>query len=605
MNMRLPGALKKRRSLPLLVFASAASAIAAGPPLLHTYEPPQIASLPSADSSHIRLLIRGGNLYLTAKDAIAIAIDNDITLAIARYDPMLASYAIERAEAGGLLRGVTNANSLIGSVASGQGVAGSQASAGLANLGSISTSNKGNATVTQIGPVTPNLDPVIDGAMAFSHTTAPQSNVVLSQTSALVALTRNYTLATQQGFTSGAIATMTWNESDLKENSPSDVLNPSVAPRLSLAVTQNLLQGFGTGVNTRFVRAAKLGREASDEVFRGRVIDEVTNVLNLYWDLSLAENDLEYKRENVALATKFESDLQQEIAIGAVARNDLVRAQSDAAARELELANSETLVRQRTVALKAVLSRFGSEDPLLQDAGIITLDRPNVPEEENLPSTHAMIEAAKRNRPDMVLARINGQSTEVLASGTANGILPQLQVFANTTQSGLSGTPNTASGVEADPYFRGGLGNAAGQVFRRNFPYERIGVSGSADLKNNIAQGDYGVDQLQLRQSQLVARRNASQAAADIASESLALRLARSRYANATRARAIQEEVARGEQQKQSLGKATIYDVVQARRDLAVAQSNELAAAAAYIRNHIALDQVLGVTLERNGVRLH
>jgi outer membrane protein TolC len=257
------------------------------------------------------------------------------------------------------------------------------------------------------------------------------------------------------------------------------------------------------------------------------------------------------------------------------------------------------------VALKAVLSRFGSEDPLLADAGIITLDRPSVPEEENLPSTHEMIEAAKRNRPDMVLSRINGESSQILASGTANGILPQLQVFANTTQNGLSGKLNPAYAAEADPYFTGGLGNAAAQVFRRNFPYERIGFSGSADLTNNIAQGDYGVDQLQLRQSELVARRNASQAAADIASESLALRIARSRYVSANRARAIQEEVARGEQQKQSLGKSTIYNVVQARRDLAVAQSNELAAAAAYIRNRIALDQVLGVTLERNGVRLH
>ncbi|HWD98566.1 MAG TPA: hypothetical protein VG345_06005, partial [Bryobacteraceae bacterium] len=312
-----------RIALPLLAFASAAAAIAAGPPLLRPYKAPEIAPLPAPDSSRIRLLIRGGNLYLTAKDAIALAIDNDVTLAIARYDPMLASFAIERAEAGGTLRGVTNGNSLIGSVASGQGVTGSEASAGLANLGSISISSNGNATVSQIGPVTPNLDPVLGGAMAFSHTTAPQSNVVLSQTSALVDLTRNYTLAAQQGFTSGAIATMTWSESYLKENSPSDVLNPSVAPRLSLAVTQNLLQGFGTGVNTRFIRAAKLGGEASDEAFKGKAIDEVTNVLNLYWDLSLAENDLEYKRQNLALAMKFESDLRQEIAIGAVARNDL------------------------------------------------------------------------------------------------------------------------------------------------------------------------------------------------------------------------------------------------------------------------------------------
>jgi outer membrane protein len=594
----------KRIALAAVAVLIHVSGILAAPPLLRSYEPHEIPPLPAPDSSRLRLLLRGGNLYLTVRDAIALAIDNDITLAIARNDPMLAYYATERAEAGGLLRGVTNANSLIGSVANGQGVSGSQVSAGLANLGNINISGHGNVTVSQIGPVTPNLDPVIGAAAAFSHTTVPQSNVVQSQTNALLDGTRNYTLIGQQGFTSGGVATMTFTESYLNENAPSDILNPSEAPRLGISLTQNLLQGFGTAVNTRFIRAAKLGREVSDEAYKAKVIDEVANVLNLYWDLSLAENDLEYKRQNLSLATRFESDLAQEIAIGAVARNELVRAQSDAAARQLELSNAETLVRQRTVALKNVLSRFGSEDPLLAEAGIVTLDRPSVPATEELPPTHELIELAKRSRPDLVLSRINGQSSEILASGTANGVLPQLQVFANATQSGLSGTPNPASGVQADSYFTGGLGNAVGQVFRRNFPNEKVGFSASADLTNNIAQGDYGVDHLQLRQSELLSQRGASQAAADVASEALILRLARSRYANASRARAIQEEVARGEQAKQSLGRSTIYNVVQARRDLAVAQSNELAAAAAYIRSRIALDQVLGLTLERNNIRL-
>jgi outer membrane protein TolC len=215
-----------------------------------------------------------------------------------------------------------------------------------------------------------------------------------------------------------------------------------------------------------------------------------------------------------------------------------------------------------------------------------------------------MIELAKRNRPDLVLSRMNGQSAEILATGTANGLLPQLQVLASTTQSGLSGTRNPASSINPDPYFVGGFGTALGQVFRRNFPNNKVGFSAGVDLTNNIAQGDYGVDHLQLRQSELMSQRNASQAAADVASQALALRLARSRYANASRARAIQQQVARAEQVKQSLGRSTIYNVVQARRDLAVAQSNELAASAAYIRSRIALDQVLGLTLERNDIRL-
>jgi hypothetical protein len=42
--------------------------------------------------------------------------------------------------------------------------------------------------------------------------------------------------------------------------------------------------------------------------------------------------------------------------------------------------------------------------------------------------------------------------------------------------------------------------------------------------------------------------------------------------------------------------------VVGARRDLATAQSSELAAAAGYMRNRIALDQGLGLTLEANHI---
>src|SRR5581483_7063325 len=271
----------KRIFLVAAAILIGASGILAAPPVLRSYEPHDIPPLPAPDANRIRLLIRGGNLYLTARDAIGLAIDNDVVLAIARYDPMLASYAVERAEAGGLLRGVTNANSLIGSVANGQGVSGSQVSAGLANLGNINISNNGNVTVSQIGPVTPNLDPVVGFAAAFSHTTSPQSNVVQSQTSALVDGTRNYTLVGQQGFTSGGVATMTYTESYLNENAPSDILNPSHAPRLGLSLTHNLLEGFGTAVNTRFIRAAKLSREASDVAYKAKVIDEVANVLNL------------------------------------------------------------------------------------------------------------------------------------------------------------------------------------------------------------------------------------------------------------------------------------------------------------------------------------
>jgi hypothetical protein len=92
-------------------------------------------------------------------------------------------WKLERAQAGGALPGVPSGASQAASIASGQGVQGSQAAAGLGNITSTS-GNRGpsNATVTQVGPVTANLDPSISEASTFSHKTVPEPNVVQSIT---------------------------------------------------------------------------------------------------------------------------------------------------------------------------------------------------------------------------------------------------------------------------------------------------------------------------------------------------------------------------------------------------------------------------------------
>ena len=57
-----------------------------------------------------------------------------------------------------------------------------------------------NATVSQVGPVTPTLDPSIQESTAFSHRSNPQPITTLSQNSNLVQGARTYTGTYQQGF---------------------------------------------------------------------------------------------------------------------------------------------------------------------------------------------------------------------------------------------------------------------------------------------------------------------------------------------------------------------------------------------------------------------
>jgi outer membrane protein len=554
------------------------------------------------NAERLRSLVRAGKLYLTVQDTVALAIENNLDLEVDRYGPVAAGWAVERAEAGGALRGVTNGNSQVGQTASGQGVSGSQRSAGVGGGGGGGSSSGGGATVSQIGAVTPSLDPLFQNTTLFSHQTSPQANVVQSQTAALVDDSRIYNSSLQEGFLTGGFATLSQSESYLNENSPSDVLNPSVAPRLQLYFQHPLLRGFGLAVNSRFIRVAKNGALAADFTFRSQLLNLVASVLNLYWDLVSDNEDVKAKQHALDVAQKFLDDTKQQIQLGVVARVDAYRAESEVATRKRELIISQATVQQQEILLKDAISRNGVEDPLLDAVEIVPLDSIQIPANDDLPPLRDLVARAVAKRPDFAVTRLNEESAQISALGTANGLLPNLQVAAQTWNSGLAGTANPPSGLVPSPQFVGGLGTALGQILRRDYANEAAGGEISLSVHNRVGQGDYGIDQLQMRQNLLSDRRDQNQLVVDISNQMVGLRQARARYSAAVDTRTLQEQLLEKEQQKFTLGGSTLNDLITAQRALADAQTAEVAALATYSHARVALDQVLGETLEANHV---
>ena len=578
-----------------------------GPLLVRSYLPTSTPPVELGNSDHLHSLIRAGRLYLTVQDAIAVAIENNLDLEVDRYGPLSAEWALERAQGGGPLRGVTNGNSLVNQSTSGQGVVGSEIAAGLASNNGGGGGGNGGATVSQIGPVTQNLDPVLQNATSFSHTTTPQPETTVSETDALVNSSHVIDSFVQEGFLSGGYVQVSANESYLKQNAPSDFLNPSVAPVVQIYVRHNLLQGFGTGVNGRFIRVAQKNIQAAQETFRSQLLNVVSNVLNLYWDLVTDDDDLTVRQRAVDQSQKFYDDTRKQIELGVVPRFEATRAQSVLSNSRQQLSIAQATAQQQENLLKNALSRNGLEDPLVDAAQIVTLDHIEVPEQDNLPPLRELVATALRNRPDVALAKINDETAAISAEGTANGILPSLQGIAAISASGISGQPTppvivNGQAYTADPYYVGGLGNALGQVFRDNFPTHRAGILFQGALHNHVAQGDYGVEQLQLRQGDLVERRNQNQLVVDISNFVVALRQARSRYSQAVDSRKLQQELLEKSQQSFSFGAATISDVVAAQTTLVAAQETEVATLSAYSHARIALDQVLGQTLDTSHV---
>ncbi len=576
-------------------------------PYLSTTVPPSRL----ANSDRVKVLIQAGKLYLSAHDAIALAIENNIDIESARYSPIQSAWNLERSSAGGALPGVPSGASQSASIQSGQGVLGSQQAAGVSLAGTRGGASGSTTTVAQVGPVTPVLDPSIQASTTFSHRSNPQANTILSQTGNLVQGVRTYSASYQQGFLTGGSLTVSYADHYLDENGALDVLNPSVSPTLSFSIQQNLLQGLGIKLNSRNITVAKMNLQMSDLNFKTQVSSAVVNVLNTYYSLAADYDDLKAKQDALDTAQRFFDESKKRLELGALSQLDVTTAESQIATSRLAAVNSQVALDQQQLQLKNLISRDGPGDPLLADVEIVPVDHLVIPATDDIPPIKDLVQKALRDRSDLIVERENLKATEISNLGTLNGLLPSAGVLASRSTQGLSGTPKTVTPppgfgapYTADPYFQGGIGNALGQVFRQNFPTESIGVFGQVQIYDRAAQADYGIDQLTLRQQQLISAKDMNQAQVDVTNSVVALRQARARYDAALQSTKLQQALLDAEEKKFSFGASTPYDVVVQQRDLATARASELAALVTWQSARINLDQTTGATLEANHVSL-
>ncbi len=565
-----------------------------------TVSPVNFGNTPRLES-----LVRAGNLYLSVQDVIALVLENNVDIAIQRYGPYVSREIVRRAQGGGFLRAVSTPLYAGPSSVSTTGV--SVQTVGLAESASGVTS--GGGIVSQIGTPPPNLDPFFFVQANFQHQTIPQSNTFLNPVPSLLNDSRNYTAQYQQSFTTGFTAAVTYSSSRNLYNSPAYVLNPYTSGFLDVFLQQNLLQGFGSGVNNRNIRVARNNLKVTDLQVKRQVITTISAALNLYWDLVSFSEDVRIKQQALATAEKLHSDNEKQVKAGALSAIEVTRAAAEVSASKENLLISQTNVAQQETVLKNALSRNGVASPWLDDVHIVPLDRIQVPEKDELKPSGELITTALAQRPELDVAKTNIDSTKINLSGTRNALLPTLQAFAEFTNNGLTGVENAlANGANGtpDPFILGGYGNLLGQLFRRNYPNYSVGFSVNIPIRNRAAQADYVTDQLALRQSELQLQRSISQVRVDVKNAIIGLQQARARYETTVATRLLAEQTLNAEQRRFQFGEATssIALIVQSQRDLATAQTAEVQAMANYTHAKVAFDESIGQTLETNGITM-
>lgn len=593
--------------------------------LTHPYRPHPVTTVSFEDSARVEKLIRAGVIYLSLRDAIALALENNLDIEVARYYPKLALSDLQRAAAGQLLRNVSTSLSQGPSSASLNVLAGASQvnAAGAASTAGGTGGVLSGLSIQLAGAAIPNLEPYAYVAGNFYHTTSIETSTQFTGTPFLVQQYKNLIYGYQQSYWTGTTVTLGMSSVfGYNQNALTALFNPIDTGSLSLSITQNLLNGFGLAVNKRAYHKAQNNLKANDLSFQQQVIATVANVVNLYYDLVTFSDDLKIDRQTLELDTRLYEDNRKRAELGAIAPIDVIQAEADMKAAQQAVVAEDSQVQQQEMILKSVITRSGLDVTAIAMARIVPTDHIDVPAQDPITPIQEMMAAALANRPEIAQNQITLENARLDMLGTKSNLLPTLQATAGLSNSGQGGALNSAYQVpiygsngnivgyrplgpgDVSSEIIGGYGSALSQIFSRKFPNYNVGFALTIPLQNKANQADHITAELSYRQSQIQDKQLRNNIKLNVMNSVTALRNARAAYETSVVARRLQDETLAGTRRKYELGTATILDVVIAQRDDTARQLSEADARNQYQRARTNLQQTTSSILDDYSVNL-
>ena len=571
------------------------------------YTPTKIANASFSNSIRLTDLVKDGKIYLSLSDAIALALENNYDIAIARYDLDIADTDILRAKAGGpsgllgapsgLVTGTLSGGS--STLATGGGPGGTSVGSGGAGSGSSGLS----LTTNGAGPSPAAFDPVFTGALQYDRSTSPTTNFFTGGT----AVTKTFDFTYAQGFAPGTQLQISFNNQTQTNTNEVASFSPLLNSSFKIEAVQPLLQGAGIWVNHRFIYQAVNDRRITDSSFRQQLLYTVNQVENIYWNLVSAYEDLQAKERSLEQTKKVAADDRKQLQIGTMAPLDVVTADSAVAADQQSLISAQSSLNYQQQIIKQAIAR-NLNDPALAQAGVIPTDRVSLDElpEEKQP-IEELVNIAFKERPELEQALLTLKNDEITVKGAKNALLPTANVFAYIAGSGVAGTPNPNCpvqfcGVVTSPAT--GYGTALQNTFNNSSPDKGFGVNLNIPLRNREAQSVQARSLMEYRQAQLRLEQLYTQIRMQITNAQFALTNDRAALLAAEASRKFNAQSLDAEQKKLGLGASTTALVLAQSRALANAEDSLTSSRAAYAQARASLYQLLATTLQHYGINL-
>lgn len=572
------------------------------PHITAPYTPLSVPEPVLTNSPRINQLIQDSKLMLSLEDAISLALENNMDIAVQRYTPWL--------DETNLLRSLSGINGRL------------VFDPTLTAQGFIAQSSQ------------PVNNPFLAGVGSFARGAIPVAPSLIAHNGQ-----GNFTYT--QGFSPGTQLQVTFTNSRSSINFPGvDLFNPFSQSTLTVQFTQPLLNGFGKVANNRYIIEAKNTVKVGESQFAQQVINTVTAVSNDYWELVYARENVKVEQATVGVDQQLYENNRKQLEIGTMAPLDVITAQSQLASDQQALVQAQNTQLQDETALLVAITK----DPLaLATAGveIVPTTPIRTPETiENISLRDAVQEAWKK-RPEIQQASLNLKNAGVEVQATKNGLLPTVNLFGLYEQIGISGTSTTTTSTStgfvsdlAEPVLfangtpatlgappaalfvgtqtfnsvtathSAGLADTWSSMVHNNYPTYEAGVNVTLPIRNRAAQANNAQALITERQQEVQYRQTQNTIVLNVRQALIALVEGRAAVAAAQEAETLAQQTLDDEQKKYQLGSSTSYNVVLRTRDLTAAQGTLLRDRINLIEAEVNFNQSMGRTLDVNNITI-
>jgi outer membrane protein TolC len=400
----------------------------------------------------------------------------------------------------------------------------------------------------------------------------------------------------------GGTASANLNNSRQTTSSLTALFDPAYNTNWSLTYTQPLLRNFKIDANRQSIYVSKINRDISDVQLQATITNTVSNVRNAYWDYVYAQSAVQVAQQTLDLANRLVQDNKTRVEVGTLAPLDVVTAESEAANDQQALIAAQSTKRTAELALKRLI--VGGTDDAAWKASLEATDTPDfTPQPVDIDTA---IRRAMSQRTDLAIVKKNLEANDITLKYLNDQVKPQLDANIRYGVIGQGGTQFITSGSGINRVVTGtvpgGYTDALSSLFQNKYPTWTVGVTlnyplGLSSQEAAVARARIQLNQIdaQMKQIELTVANDVTNAAINMQNTSEAVRAAQASVDLAQRK-------LDAEQSKFEVGMSTNYNVVLAQRDLANARNSQLSALRNYRKAQVEFERQQQTTLSSAGI---